>query len=136
MAGVAFRAIDGRSNTMKLKRRPAAGNPIEQITLEERLAQVRYLALQRWAKHVAALAETQERQARAIATHAVANIEAQSGAFSPSDRKALIAALTTREFAHLVACVSVIMKDAETVAAGSPALAAALTDAGKDTDHG
>jgi hypothetical protein len=93
---------------VKLKRRPPATNPPEHLTLEERLAQVRYLALQRWAKHIAALAQTQERQARAIATQAVADIEARSGTFSPSDRKALIAALTTREFAHLVACVNVI----------------------------
>jgi hypothetical protein len=117
-----------------MKRRPPATSPPEQITLEERLAQVRYLALQRWAKHIAALAETQERQARAIATQAVADIEARSGTFSPSDRKALIAALTTREFAHLVACVNVIIKDAETVAAASPPLAATLSKA--EADHG
>jgi hypothetical protein len=117
---------------MKLKRRPPS--PPEDLTLEERLAQVRYLALQRWAKHVAALAETQERQARAIATQAVADIEAQSGTFLPRDRPALIAALTTREFAHLVACVDVIIKDAETVVAGSPALAASLTKA--EANHG
>jgi hypothetical protein len=119
---------------MKLKRQPPS--PPEHYTLEERLAQVRYLALQRWAKHVATLAQTQERQARAIATQAVADIEATSGPFSPRDRQVLIAALTTREFAHLVACVNVIMKDAETVAATSPTLAAALAQAGKEIHHG
>jgi hypothetical protein len=119
---------------VKLKRRPTSASPPEQLTLDERLAQVRYLALQRWAKHVAALAETQERQARAIATQAVVDIEATSGTFAPHDRQALIAALTVRQFAHLVACVNVIMKDAETVAAGSPTLAATLTKA--EADHG
>jgi hypothetical protein len=117
-----------------LKRRPASSNPPEQLTPEQRLSSVRYLALQRWAKHIATLAETQERQARAIATQAVTDIEATSGTFAPRDRKALIAALTTREFAHLVACVNVIMKDAETVAAGSPTLAATLSKA--EDDHG
>jgi hypothetical protein len=113
---------------MKLKRRPPSTSPPETHTPDERLAQVRYLALQRFAKHIAVLAKAQEGKARSIAAQAVTDIEALSGPFAPSDRQALIAALTTREIAHLVACVGVIIKDAETEVAALPALAAALKD--------